>query len=220
MRRARFVRLISEYLDGEISPRDKASLFEEVRCNPESRDLFASFTKLDSAVSRARFPVCECACSATASHWTGIFSWCAGGAAIGALAVLVFMAMSEKPPAVLPQIAAVQESHTQKDDYVNLGSDMLFVTSEPRYHSVPFDAPVREAAIPFEESFTVPFPQVSVQAVRPSYYDIEDSFSRRHDRSILSVREEPSKFQIDVKMYSRGGSPIQTSPDYFNTLER
>jgi|GEM_PF-6489048 len=97
MRRAKFVKLISIYLDGEITPGEQKLLFDEVRHDPKQKELFESFTKINSAASLARFSSCPCTMGSFMPVST-MFAWCFSGSLVGIASALIFLSI-QKPAA-------------------------------------------------------------------------------------------------------------------------
>lgn len=109
MRRSKFVELVSAFLDGEITEKEMMRLRKELATNPERRELFASYKRMDEAAAKARFPELEIEPVAGYRHSFAVstLSWSVAGAFAGFLAVFVFMASSRNSVRVEDSLVAV-----------------------------------------------------------------------------------------------------------------
>lgn len=82
MRRSKFEQLVSQYLDGEISPSELCLLKNELRRNEERRNLFKQYTRLHAATCVAKLECLEnLQCdSGSRLHFPALGTWFAGGA--------------------------------------------------------------------------------------------------------------------------------------------
>lgn len=227
MRQGRLLRLINEYLDGEISQRDKTALFDEVRHNAKSRDLLTHYARMDSAMGRAQFPLGEVLTSVPQGHWTGWFSWCAGGAAIGALATLVFLAMRQPPATSLPQGLPNAQleiaSAKMQEEPVRLAEAPLIVNARsldyrPELASEPIQQSQPDLFSPLSPfvSFANSDKFDAIQGDRDDGYLTEPDFS--HIRSLDHLqpqRASKNGFEFEIQAYGApAGRQATLQSDY------
>lgn len=101
MRRSKFEQLVSQYLDGEISPSELRLLKSALVCNEERRQLFKQYSRLHAATCEAKLECLENLSCESGKH-TYVSSlrggWVVGGAfaVASCLSLAVFMGWHDR----------------------------------------------------------------------------------------------------------------------------
>jgi len=108
MRRAKFVELVSAYLDGEITSGEREILMDEIRRDPGRRSMFSRYMLLNSAAGRARFAACSCSGKAFVPSRSTLM-WCLGGSLAGVAVAFLFMGTFFLRTGFIPSLAQNKE---------------------------------------------------------------------------------------------------------------